>query len=231
MRNFSMKKFGTPIRAAPGVASETVGLSSVGEPSALRVGLERSTRFLACLVAFSSVPVSDSAFGRSAPSPPPVLRSRVPPPLPLSRLGAAGVGAAPLPDPSSPGCWFAGLGSFAGAGAAGAGGGVGTAVGRGVGVATGPRSVIDCTGAGRPGIWIDSTAVPGGTSMVIVSVWPVTSVIETRCRSAAAGTTSMPNRAAAAANAMTSFRRLMWVVRVPSPAVSARFRPRAPLPS
>src|SRR4051794_22738665 len=36
MRNFSMKKFGMPIGAAPGWASEKPGLSSVGEPSALR---------------------------------------------------------------------------------------------------------------------------------------------------------------------------------------------------
>ena len=85
---------------------------------------------------------------------------------------------------------------------------MGTAVGTGVGVATGPRSVIDCTGAGRPGIEIDSTEAPGGTSTVIVSVWPVTSVTVTRCSSAEAGTTTTPNRAAAA-SAMTSFRRLI----------------------
>src|SRR4051812_34442892 len=34
-----MKKFGTPIRAAPGSASENVGACSVGEPSALTSGL------------------------------------------------------------------------------------------------------------------------------------------------------------------------------------------------
>ncbi len=36
MRNLSMKKFGTPIGAAPGSASDVVGLASVGTPSALR---------------------------------------------------------------------------------------------------------------------------------------------------------------------------------------------------
>src|SRR5215213_3297541 len=36
MRNLSMKKFGTPIGAAPGVASEKVGLLSVGAPSTAR---------------------------------------------------------------------------------------------------------------------------------------------------------------------------------------------------
>ena len=33
MRNFSMKKFGTPIAAGPGWASEKLGLSTVGAPS------------------------------------------------------------------------------------------------------------------------------------------------------------------------------------------------------
>ena len=37
MRNFSMKKFGTPIGAGPRSAIETVGLSSVGVPSASRI--------------------------------------------------------------------------------------------------------------------------------------------------------------------------------------------------
>ena len=36
MRNLSMKKFGTPIGAAPGSASDIVGLASVGTPPALR---------------------------------------------------------------------------------------------------------------------------------------------------------------------------------------------------
>src|SRR3954453_305190 len=35
MRNLSMKKFGTPIRAGPGVASEKVGFVGAGEPSVL----------------------------------------------------------------------------------------------------------------------------------------------------------------------------------------------------
>src|SRR4051812_35734642 len=36
MRNLSMKKFGTPIGAAPGCASVKPGLSAVGVPSVLR---------------------------------------------------------------------------------------------------------------------------------------------------------------------------------------------------
>jgi len=34
IRNWSMKKFGTPIGAGPGVASEKVGFSGVGTPPA-----------------------------------------------------------------------------------------------------------------------------------------------------------------------------------------------------
>ena len=52
------------------------------------------------------------------------------------------------------------------------------AVGEGV-LSTEPRSTIEATGAGRPGIWSWSTGVPGGTSTVIVSCWPVTSVTRT----------------------------------------------------
>jgi hypothetical protein len=33
-----MKKFGTPIRAAPGSASEKVGFDGAGEPSAFVIG-------------------------------------------------------------------------------------------------------------------------------------------------------------------------------------------------
>jgi hypothetical protein len=54
----------------------------------------------------------------------------------------------------------------------------------GAGVAVGvpsaePRSTIEATGAGRPGICTWDTGVPGGTSTVTVSCWPVTSVTRT----------------------------------------------------
>src|SRR6188768_1716574 len=42
-----MKKFGTPIGAAPGCASEKVGLSVVGAPSVARPGTLPATFFLA----------------------------------------------------------------------------------------------------------------------------------------------------------------------------------------
>src|SRR3954462_13812123 len=38
MRNLSMKKFGTPIGAAPGVAREKLGFAGVGTPSGRRTG-------------------------------------------------------------------------------------------------------------------------------------------------------------------------------------------------
>src|SRR3954468_346280 len=47
IRNLSMKKFGTPIGAAPGRASEKVGLAVVGAPSVARPGLDLWPLFLA----------------------------------------------------------------------------------------------------------------------------------------------------------------------------------------
>src|SRR5262245_650014 len=55
MRNFSMKKFGTPMRAGPGWESEIGGLSSDGEPSVLTVGFAGSG-----FLARSTLPTSDS---------------------------------------------------------------------------------------------------------------------------------------------------------------------------
>ena len=55
MRNLSMKKFGTPMRAGPGWESENVGLSSDGEPSVLTVGFVGSG-----VLARSTLPISDS---------------------------------------------------------------------------------------------------------------------------------------------------------------------------
>src|SRR3954454_9725304 len=45
MRNFSMKKFGTPIAAGPGWASEKDGLDAVGVPSGVRALASRSWRW------------------------------------------------------------------------------------------------------------------------------------------------------------------------------------------
>jgi len=57
---------------------------------------------------------------------------------------------------------------------------VGAVVAVGVGVVSvEPRSTIEETGAGRPGIWTWPTDEPAGTSTVIVSCWPVTSVTRT----------------------------------------------------
>src|SRR6185369_5090249 len=103
MRNLLMKKFGTPIRAGPGVDSEYVGLAGLGEPSGL-VPVEESTVSLAL------------SFARPAPE-----RT-----LPSARLTAfsSGVGTwvwvEPLPPPElpppellpPPPCWLPGVGTL-----------------------------------------------------------------------------------------------------------------------
>ena len=38
IRNFSMKKFGTPIGAGPGIATDSVGFVVVGTPCGVRSG-------------------------------------------------------------------------------------------------------------------------------------------------------------------------------------------------
>src|SRR4051812_15645565 len=76
MRNFSMKKLGTPMRAGPGCASEIVGFWSVGEPSRLRVGVAES----GFAAPRSTLPTSDSAFA---------------PPVGGARCGGAGVRTVP----------------------------------------------------------------------------------------------------------------------------------------
>ena len=81
-----------------------------------------------------------------------------------------------LPEPLF---WFSGV-AWAEAVAVGVAVTVGACVAVGVGVVSvEPRSTIEETGAGRPGIWSWSTGVPGGTSTVIVSCWPVTRVTRT----------------------------------------------------
>src|SRR5919108_6556565 len=92
-----MKKFGTPIRAGPGVASEYVGLAGVGEPSGFCVGgtasdvsstlsrarptAERTLRSARLTALSSPVPTGESCVD---PFPPPVLVPPPPPPPPLS---------------------------------------------------------------------------------------------------------------------------------------------------
>src|SRR3954465_8812646 len=108
MRNLSMKKFGTPIGAAPGLASERGGVSSVGGPAPWRPGEGTCLARRRALRTFSrtvsrTVPTEVSVFARtffltltvtSPPSlaglvvwpppcaPPPVL----PPPPPVTGL-------------------------------------------------------------------------------------------------------------------------------------------------
>ena len=161
------------MRAAPGVAMETVGLASAGEPSAFCS--ELSTCFAG---SSSSLPFRASEFGSSARSSP-TLGSRC-----LRRGGCSGCPGVAVAVGVAVDCSGGAVGSTVGSGvrvgvSVCAGVSLGMAVGVGVGVSTGPRSVTDCTGAGSAGSSIDSTEEPGGTSIVSVSCSPVTSVTET----------------------------------------------------
>src|SRR4051812_14899613 len=164
-----MKKFGTPGLAAPGCASEYVGsLLAGGCAWSSGAGVARG---VGVGVGVATLPVSDSVLA-----------------APEGWLTAAPVF-----------CWACGLGfatrffvlpfadfEFGAAVALGSAVGVGAAVTATVGAAVGvgvesvePRSTIEATGAGRPGICSWSTGVPGGISTVIVSCWPVVSVTRT----------------------------------------------------
>ena len=173
-----MKKFGTPIFAAPGSASEYDG------------------SFCAGVDLSASVSASVSA---SAPRAPPwrlldLARQRLGVRAAAGRLVGRLLGglldlvlglvdlllslSLVLPVPPF---WLSGVavavgGRWPSASAVT----VGAAWPSGVGVVSvEPRSTIEETAAGRPGIWIWSTGVPGGISTVIVSCWPVTSVTRT----------------------------------------------------
>ena len=185
-----MKKFGTPMRAGPGSASEKVGFAAVGEPSGFSAGEAASSMGLRTLSLARPTPESrlplarltgfSSADGRCLRGA--VAGIRVAAVTAGAGVPAAGVSAAALRF----------VGGLLGRGKVTSGlSGVltGEAVGVGVGVWAGPRSTISWTGAGRPGICTCSTGVPGGTSTVIVSVWPVTNVTCTRCRAADADVT------------------------------------------
>src|SRR3954454_16348003 len=100
-----MKKFGTPIRAGPGVDSEYVGLAAFGEPSGL-VPVVESTVSLTL------------SFARPTPERPwPSARWTA-----LSSGVGTCVGVEPLPPPellapppellSSPPCWLPGVGTL-----------------------------------------------------------------------------------------------------------------------
>src|SRR3954451_17277980 len=177
IRNLSMKKFGTPTFAAPGGASVYVGSVGAGGRSGAGLGVA---------VTWGTAPVSDCTLPAGG------LAARGTSPEPcLTGLPAAGLPwfAPPLPEPA----WLR-AGGGGGGGRGGGGVGVGERVAVGVGEAVtaapgvwvgvgmpsaDPRSTIEDTGAGRPGICTWLTGVPSGTSTVTVSCWPVTSVTRT----------------------------------------------------
>ena len=156
MRNFSMKKFGTPGSAGPGVATERVGSLGVGVPSGLRAG---GAAGVAVAAGRRSSPERTWALPRRFP------RARcccaAPPPPSAGAVGTA-VGVAVAAGVC--------VGSAVGAGVSvGVGVAVVVVTGVGTGVATGPRSSTSWTSAGRPVKATWSTGVPGGTSTARVS--------------------------------------------------------------
>ena len=189
-----MKKFGTPIGAAPGVDSEKVGLSSVGVPSRLRPGFDgsgvvrRTSRsfFLTLRLRVSvlapgrfCLPFSGAA--GSVVWPPPSS----PPPV----TGVSGVaGVSGVPGLSGEGV---GTGRFGTCGVAVGSGTCGSCgVGTAVGTWTGPRSSIVWVGAGSGGICAAVAVAPSGTSTCSVMTCPSTSVTRTLCSCADAVLTS-----------------------------------------
>src|SRR3954471_12951305 len=164
MRNLSMKKFGTPILAAPGAASVYVG--SAGEGGVTFV----SSTGGGVGVASGTLPVSDFVLGAASSAcwagrgPTRVTLSRADPVFPAPGCvappgDALGAGEAVRAWVAVGGCVTVGVtGGGVGAGVAGggcvAGGvavGVFVAVGSGV-LSADPRSTIEATAAGRPGI-------------------------------------------------------------------------------
>src|SRR4051794_19591356 len=159
-----MKKFGTPMAAGPGIASESVGFANVGVPSGAWGAFG-----LACLVARLPARVTLSvALPTILPAAPVWLPepARVVPepaeplevfPEPLVEPWEVEPPPEPplLPPPLEPLDPFpAGVGEGVGVPVTrGTGGtvGAGATVGAGVGVATGPRSTTLCTGAESAG--------------------------------------------------------------------------------
>src|SRR3954469_20599938 len=142
--NLSMKKFGTPTRAAPGSASEYVG--------SLRFGGCAWSSGTGVGVGTATLPVSDSVLAASEARLGAASTPSWDSPLALATFFLVFLGAEPLWEPLSGVADALG----AGAGVAVAVGstltvGGATAVGDGV-LSTEPRSTIDETGAGSPGI-------------------------------------------------------------------------------
>src|SRR3954447_13588653 len=217
MRNLSMKKFGTPIGAGPGRASEKVGLAGVGTPSVARAG--------ALALALRTVPEESCSTVLPAPSTSGRALRLV---LPDCFWGfcccwlwdwpwSAGCGASGV---ACAGCWSGWVWTWTCAG-----------------------GVLGCEGAVTswtltippltPGILIWSTGVPGGTSTVTVTFWPVASVTTSVRWSADAGITPAPTPTETAATARAPVRSLRFVdlirnVLFPPRAFLSPSDPRAP---
>ena len=208
MRKRSMKKFGTPIWAAPGWAKEKVGSDGVGTPSlvrwaSLRLAARSSAalRFLAAAVFF----LADCFFARA-------LSFLV---LPLSFL--------PLLPVVVPGFWPLPLDGLVGLVVVG----VVDVVVVWVSVvvvcvvvasAGGLGSAIETIGSVTFGIEICDSGVPGGTSTVTVICLPPWRVTTSVRFCADAGRTDAPRPAPSEAAATAAIRNLlvlMWWATLP----------------
>ena len=204
-----MKKFGTPIGAAPGCASEKVGLSSVGVPSIARPGTLSAAFFLAWRLSSETsflllrLPALNFLLPAGCPEP-------AWPEPPWLRLGAPGLS---LPSGVGVALGF-GLvpGTVGTAGTVGTGSGVPV----GVGTAIGPLSMICAIAPVMPGTTICEAGVPGAMSTVLVMRWPVTRTTVTECNSAAAGSAATPRPTVATITAMITFRLFISSTRPPA---------------
>ena len=200
MRNLSMKKFGTPIGAAPGSAIEKVGLAAVGAPPSVRPGFGlalraflRAARSTAPVIFFASTVPTRRFWLRFFSRARVELSGLV---VPWVRLGA--------PRFSLP------SGVEVGVGVPGVAVTVGSAgVEVAVGTVTGPLSMTSLIVPVMPGIWSWLTGVPGGMSTWTSTRWPVISTTVTECSSAEAGIAATPRPAVAAISAMMPFRRFI----------------------
>src|SRR3954468_11250763 len=154
MRNFSMKKFGTPTGAGPGRAKEKVGFDGVGAPPRSRAGAGVSRFSSAALVprlpSMTAVVSSLVVFERSR-SGRDLEDSVVVVVAGVVDAGADEVGAA----------WSVVAGACC---CAGSGCGAGLTSTGDVAGAGGLASETPMIGPWTPGIWIWSSGVPGGTS-------------------------------------------------------------------
>src|SRR4051794_39647476 len=197
MRNFSMKKFGTPIGAGPGRARLKVGSAAVGAPPGVRGFLSTLAAPVASLTAPATASLEPSTLSLA-------LRLALPV---VSWADCCGELSVEVAGAGAFGFW-------AGSCAGGAGWLPEPPSGGGGVVGVGGTSETEAIGVVIPGILIWSIGVPGGTSTVTVSVWPVMRVTSSVRCSAEAGKTDAPIPAPKTAQAISPMISLRLVIRI-----------------